>query len=197
MKEHLNTILERWNLLRHPFYQAWSAGTLPVEALQVYAREYGYFIATLPKGWETLGDLETAAEEREHAELWEQFTVAIGVADRPQDDVLLPQTGQLLRLAEETFSQRASALGALYAFEAQQPATAQSKLQGLRQFYSFPADVEPYFAVHSTNHHETAKLLRQIEELSAEEQAQALVACAEMAQAMWNALTGIYQVSCS
>ena len=60
MKQQLDTILEKWDLLKHPFYQAWSAGTLPVEALQVYAREYGNFIANLPRGWETLNDAATA-----------------------------------------------------------------------------------------------------------------------------------------
>ena len=27
MKQQLDLLLEKWNLLRHPFYQAWSAGT--------------------------------------------------------------------------------------------------------------------------------------------------------------------------
>ncbi len=197
MKEQLDAVLERWNLLKHPFYQAWSAGTLPVEALRAYAHEYGRFIAALPNGWETLGDPETAAEEREHAELWDRFAVAVGAADRPQHRALPPQTEHLLRLAGEAFAKRASALGALYAFEAQQPATAQSKLEGLRRFYAFSAEAELYFDVHSSNHHEAAKLLRQIAALSAEEQAQALSACAQMAEAMWNALTGIHQVACS
>ena len=45
-KKRFDTILEKWDLLKHPFYQAWSAGTLPVEALKVYASEYGAFINT-------------------------------------------------------------------------------------------------------------------------------------------------------
>lgn len=76
-KQQLDSILEKWDLLKHPFYQAWSAGSLPVEALKVYAQEYGTFINILEDGWKTLGDLETAEEEREHAELWEQFAFAM------------------------------------------------------------------------------------------------------------------------
>src|SRR3990172_2859590 len=125
MKQELETILEKCDLLKHPFYQAWSAGTLPVEALQVYAREYGNFIATLPRAWETLNDPETAAEERDHAELWTDFTAAVGGFTA---DASLDPTVRLARVSDELFAARASALGALYAFEAQQPATAKSKL---------------------------------------------------------------------
>ena len=37
IKARLDQILEQWNLLNHPFYQAWSEGTLPMDALRVYA----------------------------------------------------------------------------------------------------------------------------------------------------------------
>lgn len=193
MKQTLDTIVEKWNLLKHPFYQAWSAGALPIEALQVYAREYGSFIASLPRAWETLDDSETAAEEREHAELWTDFTASVGGFTA---DASLPQTVSLLRVAEALFAARASALGALYAFEAQQPATAQSKLDGLKTHYQLPQGAEPYFEAHSANWHESEKLLRQIESLSAEEQAQAVAACERMAESLWDALTGIHEAAC-
>jgi len=193
MKQELETILEKWNLLKHPFYQAWSAGTLPVEALQVYAREYGNFIATLPRAWETLNDPETAAEERDHAELWTDFTAAVGGFTA---DASLDPTVRLARVSDELFAARASALGALYAFEAQQPATAKSKLDGLRAHYNFPQAVEPYFEVHSANWHESEKILRQLDALPADEQAQALAACERMAESLWDALTAIHEVTC-
>jgi pyrroloquinoline-quinone synthase len=193
MKQELETILEKWNLLKHPFYQAWSAGTLPVEALQVYAREYGNFIASLPRGWEALNDLETAAEEREHAELWTDFTAAVGGFTA---DASLSQTSGLVRTSEELFSAPATALGAMYAFEAQQPATAKSKLDGLKTHYNLPHGVEPYFEVHSANGHESEKILRQLEALTPDKQAKALAACERMAQSLWDALTGIHEVTC-
>lgn len=193
MKQNLDTILEKWNLLKHPFYQAWSAGTLPVDALQVYAREYGNFIATLPRGWETLNDAETAQEEREHAEMWTDFTAALGSFTA---DASLPQTANLVSASRTLFSARASALGAMYAFEAQQPATAQSKLDGLKTHYKLPQGVEPYFEVHAKNWHESEKILRMIESLPAAEQAEALAACEQMAQSLWDALSGIHDATC-
>ena len=194
MKTKLDPILEKWSLLKHPFYQAWSAGTLPVEALQVYAREYGNFISTLPRAWETLGDSETAQEEREHAEMWTDFTAAVGGFTA---DASLPQTLNLVRASDALFAARASALGALYAFEAQQPATAQSKLDGLKSHYKLPREVEPYFEVHSVNWHESQKILRQLDALTADEQIQALAACEQMASSLWDALTGIHETACA
>jgi pyrroloquinoline-quinone synthase len=193
MKQKLDTILEKWNLLKHPFYQSWSAGTLPVEALQVYAREYGNFISSLPRAWETLKDPETAAEEREHAKMWTDFTAAVGGFTA---DASLPPTLSLVRASDELFAARASALGAMYAFEAQQPATAKSKLDGLKTHYNLPQGVEPYFEIHSANWHESEKLLRQLEALPANEQAQALTACERMAASLWDALTGIHDATC-
>jgi pyrroloquinoline-quinone synthase len=193
MKQKLDTILEKWNLLKHPFYQSWSAGTLPIEALQVYAREYGNFISSLPRAWETLKDPETAAEEHAHAKMWTDFTAAVGGFTA---DASLPPTLSLARASDELFAARASALGAMYAFEAQQPATAKSKLDGLKTHYNLPQGVEPYFEIHSANWHESEKLLRQLEALPANEQAQALAACERMAASLWDALTGIHDATC-
>ena len=63
LKDQLGVRIEGHALLKHPFYKAWEAGALPQPALQAYASEYGAFIATMPHGWETLNDEETAQEE--------------------------------------------------------------------------------------------------------------------------------------
>jgi pyrroloquinoline-quinone synthase len=193
-KDRLDQILTRWNLLNHPFYQAWSAGTLPVEALRAYAREYGAFINMLPRGWETLQDEETAAEEREHAGMWASFAGALGtqVTGVP----VIREAADLTQTAAQLFSEPSTALGGLYAFESQQPATAQSKLDGLRAHYRLPAEVEPYFEVHSHNEHEARKILAQIEALPPAGQEQAEQACSRMAEGLWNALSGIYGEEC-
>ena len=192
-KQRFDLILEKWDLLKHPFYQAWSAGTLPIDALKVYAAEYGAFINILENGWKTLDDAETAQEEKEHAELWEQFAAALETSiSQPE----ITQTAELISTANELFASPATTLGAMYAFEAQQPTTAKSKLDGLKMHYTLPEGVEPYFEVHSANWHESEKILNALESLSAEEQAQATDACERMAGALWNALTGIHEETC-
>ena len=193
MKQQLDTILEKWSLLKHPFYQAWSAGTLPLDALKVYAREYGAFIGMLAEGWKALNDPETALEEKEHAELWDEFAAALGTKIGAPE---ISQTKMLLNNSRELFASPASALGALYAFEAQQPGTAKSKLDGLRTHYNLPKAVEPYFEVHSSNWHESEKILTAIGKLSTGEQAEAQAACERMAESLWNALTGIHDRTC-
>lgn len=193
IKGQLDPILTKWDLLKHPFYQAWSAGTLPVDALKVYASEYGAFIGTLADGWTTLNDAETAHEEREHAELWDRFASALDTqVGAPQ----IAETRSLADTAQKLFGSPASALGALYAFEAQQPATAKSKLDGLKAHYSLPADVEPYFMVHATNWGESEKILAALDRLSPAERAEARAACEQMAESLWNALTGIHAATC-
>lgn len=193
-QQQLDSILEEWNLLKHPFYQAWSAGTLPVDALKVYAGEYGAFIKILPDGWKTLGDAETAQEEMEHAELWDGFAAAM---DTKVGSPKIDQTIALVNTAKELFRSRAGSLGAMYAFEAQQPATASSKLDGLKNHYSLPVTVEPYFEIHARNWHESKKIRTAIEILTPVEQEQANQACARMAVALWNALSGIHEKACT
>ncbi len=193
-KQTLDNKISDYNLLDHPFYEAWSAGELPVEALCTYAREYGVFIATIPKGWETINDAEIAAEETEHIDMWADFANGL---DTVVSEAEIPQVKALLQTADTLFSEPVTALGALYAFEAQQPATSESKLAGLQAFYQLPKTVEPYFEVHSDNAHETEKLLERIGDLPSESHAVVLEACEQMSAALWDALTGIHDVECT
>ncbi len=194
IKQALDSKISNYSLLNHPFYQAWSAGELPVDALKCYAREYGAFISTLPKGWETLNDSETAEEETEHIDMWADFADGLNTQ---VSEAQVPQVNTLLETADKLFSDGETALGALYAFEAQQPETAKSKLAGLKAFYQLPEKVEPYFETHSHNEHEAEKLLARISELSPDDQQTVVHACEQMSSALWDALTGIHDAECA
>ena len=193
-KQALDSKIADYNLLNHPFYQAWSAGELPVEALRSYAREYGAFISMMPEGWETLNDAEIAEEETEHIDLWAAFAAGL---DTTVTEAQIPQVKALMETADELFSEPATALGALYAFEVQQPATAQSKLTGLKAFYQLPKSVEPYFETHSHNEHEAEKLLAYIGALPSDSHGTVVQACEKMSAALWDALTGIHDAECA
>ena len=193
-KQTLDSKIADYNLLNHPFYQAWSAGELPVEALRSYAREYGAFISMMPEGWETLNDAEIAAEETEHIDLWADFAAGL---DTTVTEAQIPQVKALMETADELFAEPATALGALYAFEVQQPATAQSKLAGLKAFYQLPKSVEPYFETHSHNEHEAEKLLEYIGALPSDSYPTVVQACEKMSAALWDALTGIHDAECT
>jgi pyrroloquinoline-quinone synthase len=188
-KQTLDAIIASKDLLKHPFYQAWNMGTLTTRDLAVYAVQYGEFIDTIAAGWEAAGDSEVAAEEREHARLWSDFAAGLG-ATRPAEH-RLPEIEHLVAVAGANFTGRPRALGALYAFERQQPGTATSKLDGLRKHYNLGAAGEVYFEVHKDDEDEPRWLAEQMEALSAEEFEQARLACAEMADALWHGLDGV------
>jgi pyrroloquinoline-quinone synthase len=190
IKKELDQKIDEYHLLDHPFYQAWSAGELPVDALKVYAEEYGAFIDLMPYGWQTLDDADTAEEEKEHIELWGEFAAGLGTSVGAAQ---IAEAKELVNTGQKLFARPETALGALYAFEAQQPETAASKLAGLREFYQLPESVEPYFVEHSHNQHEAEKLLDRLNKLSASQQKEAIEACGEMSKAMWDALSGIHQ----
>ncbi|MEP0814157.1 MAG: hypothetical protein HRF49_05770 [bacterium] len=196
LKDRLDAIVARYNLLGHPFYKAWSAGTLPESALKTYAEEYGQLVRLMPQAWLTLGDDETVREEEEHSELWDCFATALGCA--VGDSASIAEVESLVDTAERLFSHPLSCAGALYAFEVQQPETAKSKLEGLLKHFPQvnPELALPYFEAHSHNHHECEKLLKRMEGASLVEEAEYEQACEEMSAALWNALSGIYGKHC-
>src|SRR5579862_3735055 len=136
-------IVAQHDLNNHPFYQEWVAGTLPVAKLQSYAADYGHFIATIADGWDTMGHHRLAAEERYHEELWQDFRVSIGAGD----EVGHIETERLVCVAKRDFGVPGTCVGALYAFEAQQPKTSASKLKGLEAHYEINDAGKKYFQV--------------------------------------------------
>ena len=180
------------SLLQHPFYVAWSNGTLPVPALRDYARDYGAFIRTVAQGWETAGASHIAGIEEGHADVW-NHTFAASLETSVTDEPQTPEVVALVNMARGLFADRASALGALYAFESQQPYTAQSKLTGLREHYQqLPEPCGEYFRLHTDDFDEPALLAAQMEALPTEGQARAVAACEQMSAALYDALSGLH-----
>ena len=184
----LDAIVAQFDLNNHPFYQDWRMGTLPVEKLQDYAGEYGRFVATIAEGWETLGQTHYAEEERFHEELWADFSASIeadSISKRPT-------TETLVAAARNGFATKATAVGALYAFEAQQPHTSQVKLDGLKEHYAVGEKGQEYFRVHANDLAERELLRAMAGKMTDAEFAQTKAACAVVASAMWSALDGVY-----
>ena len=189
--DRCDALVARRSLLQHPFYLAWSDGTLPVPALKEYAHDYGAFIRTVGQGWETVGEAHIAGVEEGHAQVWES-TFAAGL----ETTVDTPRTAgaaSLVDAARELFADRPTALGALYAFESQQPYTAQSKLAGLREHYrQLPECCGEYFRLHEDDFDEPALLAAQMNALPAAEQERAVAACERLSRSLHDALTGLH-----
>jgi pyrroloquinoline-quinone synthase len=187
--QELQDIISRHELNGHPFYQEWRAGTLPTEKLTDYSGEYGRFVATIAKGWDTIGESAYAEEEREHELFWNDFKGELGchfVSNRPQTEVLVAAANNLFATAPE-------AVGALYAFEAQQPNTSRSKLDGLDEHYNLSDKAKHYFVVHADDVHEVRDLEEKyIAKMSDEEFRRCKAACTIVTAAMWSALDGVY-----
>ncbi len=186
-----DAIVARHSLLQHPFYLAWSDGTLPVPALKEYAHDYGAFIRTVGQGWEAVGEAHIAGVEEGHAQVW-QNTFAAGL-ETTVDAPRAAEAAALVDSAHALFADRVTALGALYAFESQQPYTAQSKLAGLREHYQqLPECCGEYFRLHEDDFDEPALLAAQMDALPAAEQERAVAACERLSQGLHDALTGLY-----
>ena len=164
--ESLDALIEKHHLLKHPFYQAWTEGTLSKESLQVYAEQYYQHVRAFPENLKQLAGRahgpvkelieENLAEELDsvapHPMLWRQFAESLGVSHSAMADARpLPGIAALLDTFDEVTSEgsMAQAVAVFYAYEAQVPEIATQKISGLRRFYNITEpEALAYFGVH-------------------------------------------------
>jgi pyrroloquinoline-quinone synthase len=200
-------------MLKHPFYQAWTEGRLPIETLRAYARQYFHHVEAFPRAVSAVHSAcpdregrrmlaENLAEEegieagkQDHASLWLMFACGLGESEdevRGQD--LNSETTALIdtfsRLSRQSY---AAGLGALYAYESQFPGVASAKIEGLIDRYGI-SDEETlrFFRVHESADVEHGAVCRDLlDRLSVVETAEAVAAGEELAGALWNFLSGV------
>src|SRR5215831_9940652 len=134
LADQLDTLIEKHHLLKHPFYQAWSEGTLPKEALQRYAEQYYQHVRAFPENLRVLagragGNLGNIVQDNldeeldpkaPHPVLWRQFAEAVGVNQSALNQAHpLPGVAVLLDAYDELASQGsfAQAVAAFYVYE--------------------------------------------------------------------------------
>jgi pyrroloquinoline-quinone synthase len=210
----LDARIARYDLLQHPFYQAWSKGELTHDELREYASEYWHHVSAFPTYLSALharledaplrrtvlanlADEEGLPAGRAHSDLWMDFATGMGANSADiRGRQLQPETVALIAHFRDAMqASPASALASLYAYESRVPAIARTKAEGLKQHYSADQATARYFTLHQTADVHHAKVWRNaIEtELSAhpEEADAALDAAAATAAALWRALSGI------
>jgi pyrroloquinoline-quinone synthase len=208
-----------YNLLQHPFYQAWSKGELTREDLREYAAEYWHHVSAFPTYLSALHSrlpdgemrrevLRNLAEEegvdsataRPHSDLWMDFVTAMGatrdeVAGRVVQPEMTALMGTFCELMQE--ERASSAMAALYAYESKVPAIATTKAEGLAAHYGVAGDAAAarYFTLHQTADVAHASVWRELmdKELagSPENEEAALNAGERAAKALWVALDGV------
>ncbi len=192
MEKPFQLILSNYELSNHPFYIAWNAGLLKKEQLAAYASGYGRFIRIIPFGWELAGESEIADTECSHYLLWQLFDKSLNGGSEFREGIAA--TRPLVKQSLSNFSSYAEAVGTLYAFEAQQPVTAASKLKGIREHYKDWNMDEKYFKAHIGDDGEPALLEKKLALLNEEEQLLAKRAFADTCIGLWNALSAIMDI---
>lgn len=210
----MQEIIDEKSLLKHPFYQAWNEGTLPVESLREYAKQYYHFEAAYPR---FLSGVHARCEDRSvrqllldnlwdeeygdenHVELWLRFCDALGL-DR--DEVVGSEPVEATRDLVDSFvdmtseGSLAGGAAALYAFESQVPKVADAKIKGLRDFYDMDdARSLSFFTVHSAldvEHSEAEAEMVGVLAGSKDEEAAALEATETATEKLWKFLDGVY-----
>jgi pyrroloquinoline-quinone synthase len=198
----IDSLIAKRHLLTHPFYKAWTDGTLPRQSLVDYARQYYAFESNLPRFLTALHarseDPKTRAAllanawdeehgDANHPELWLRFAEAIG-ADRGQVTAAVPH--EATRALVDTYREAAehapvaAGVAAVYAYESQLPAVADAKIAGLKEHYGITSgDGLTFFELHRAIdvHHAAAE--REILEGSADREA--MLAWTDRALGAW------------
>jgi pyrroloquinoline-quinone synthase len=216
--DSLDALIEKHHLLKHPFYQAWTAGKLSKDSLALYAEQYYQHVRAFPENLKQLaartnGDAalnalvnENLAEELDskspHPMLWRHFAQSLGVSEPSMEDAQpLPGIAALLDTYDEVAAQgtKAQAVAAFYAYEAQVPEIATQKISGLRRFYDI---TEPrslaYFAVHEEADVRHRAAWREWLADQKDADTVAVLCAAERGlKALWGALDAVYPQGCA
>jgi pyrroloquinoline-quinone synthase len=200
-------------MLKHPFYQAWTEGRLPLDSLRDYARQYFHHVEAFPRAVSAVHSgcpdrdgrrmlAENLAEEegieagkQDHATLGLMFACGLGESeDAVRAQRLNAETEALIATFRKLSGQSyAAGLGALYAYESQFPAVASAKIEGLVDRYGI-SDEEAlrFFRVHQDADVEHSAVCRALlDRLPEDQKAEAVAAGEELAGALWNVLSGV------
>lgn len=213
----LESRIAKYDLLCHPFYQAWSAGTLTRDDLRAYAGDYYHQVAAFPTYLAALysrledGELRRAvvsnlADEegldgnpasRPHSDLWLDFVEGMGGSRKAAQTEPVAEITELKTHFKNValHGSAAEALAAFYAYESQVPRVAKEKARGLREMYGADSKTCGYFTLHTTADVYHSNIWRdQLSKLVADDQRvqdAALVAAEDAACHLWRALDGI------
>lgn len=217
--ETLDAIIDERSLLKHPFYQAWNEGTLPLESLREYAKQYFHFEAAFPTFLSAIharmepGEARKAVldnlwdeehGEKNHLALWLQFCESLGLdaaevrASEPNAETRDLVDGFRAACSEGSV---AEGLATLYAYESQAPKVSETKIMGLRKFYGFEDEAGyAFFSVHKdvdVYHADAERDVVAAAATTSEARAGLEEATRSAADRLWRFLDGAYSGACS
>jgi pyrroloquinoline-quinone synthase len=208
----IDSLVAQRGLLLHPFYQCWVQGGLSQDALADYATQYYHHVAAFPTYLSALhahtedadtrrGILANLIDEEagnpNHPELWLRFAEGLGVKrERVHRAELAPETKNLILTFRSACRDRSTAegLAALYAYESQIPAVAESKIAGLRNYYGIDSpDALAYFNVHIEADRVHAEVERHLlsSHVNEKNTPSVMQSVREILDALWEMLSGV------
>lgn len=213
----IDKAIERKSILKHPFYQQWSAGRLSKKALREYAKQYYQLVFAFPTllsaAHSNCNDLNTRkmllenlGEEEgrvPHSELWLRFCDGLqlrrsSVINAEQ----LPETRQMVENLRDICKNSGfvEAIAAIYAYESQNVEVAKAKIYGLRSFYGMKdrRSLE-FFDVHGrmdVKHSAKLRAIMKRYNLGREEEQEVLEKVNVSLDSLWGLLDGVHQRYC-
>jgi pyrroloquinoline-quinone synthase len=209
--KELNKKLDRYHLLKHPFYEYfWNEGKLTKEIIKDYAEQYYQHVKAFPRYisathsicddiekrkilLENLQDEENL--EADHPKLWKNFAAAVGADKSNIDKVKVDwfTKDMIDNFFAQARSSYAEGLASLYTYERQIPEIAETKIQGLKKFYGVNSkEGLEFFETHkSADIHHRAECEKLLDSLTLEEKTKAEKASLLTARYLWNFLSGI------
>jgi pyrroloquinoline-quinone synthase len=180
----VDTAIQDKSLLKHKFYQMWSAGSLSMEDLRGYSKEYFQLVKAVPILVENvLGQVtpelernfsptatmkHNLEEEKEHVVPWISFAESIGVTQNELYEYECSAKTQdaIAEMKELTSESFAAGVSTLYTYEKQLPEISTKKIEGLVKFYGMQnRRALNYFRIHEKVDIEHAKLWRSLIDL--------------------------------
>lgn len=208
--ESLHRELDKYNLLRHEFYQLWLDGKLDIRVLREYAVEYYHHVAAFPRYISAihslclnitfrqvlLGNLiDEEQGEENNPELWQRFIEGLSVSrSNLRKKTRLKTTKKLVDgyfiLTSKDFP---TGLGALYAYERQTPGVSNSKIKGLIEHYAIKDErTLQFFNVHKeADEWHSEECSNIIVQLTAKEQKACYNGAITGAKLLWGFLDGM------
>ena len=208
--KQLNEKLNKYHLLKHPFYKAWNEGKLTREIIKDYAEQYYQHVKAFPRYISATHSicedidkrrilLENLQDEEnpngDHPKLWKNFAISVG-ADKNKIEKA-KQESFTKRMIDNFFKQGrksyAEGLASLYTYERQIPEIADTKIRGLKKYYGVSSKKGlEFFEAHKAAdvlHRKACEKL--LDGLSKKEQKKAEKAALSTAKYLWNFLSGM------
>lgn len=204
----LSEIIREKSILNHPFYKCWQAGKLQKSELQEYMKQYYHFENAFPRFMSGIHTNCVDAEMRKvmlkdligeegeatnHVDQLITFSEALGLS---KNEVINSKANKNTIEAVETFLKLAQdkdinkGLAALATYKEQIRRVAETKEQGLQEYYGIKSDEAlQFFRTHAKKNVAWHELLDEM--ISEKEYSVALDAVNSLCDAWWHYLDGV------